>query len=108
VQIRSQRMKDSHEMIGYQADLGEGFWDSIYDESRRNKVLAAVDQEAIRTAGARNISRTSSATGLDKITESRSVMRCPAPSRRNTTFFSSVRLLVIHPGESGLHRVIRR
>lgn len=50
VQIRSQRVKDSHEMIGYQADLGEGFWASIYDESRRNKVMAAADQEAIKKA----------------------------------------------------------
>jgi hypothetical protein len=50
VQIRNQRMKDSHEMIGYQADLREGFWGSIYDESRRNKVLAAADQEAMRKA----------------------------------------------------------
>src|SRR5262249_34505338 len=44
VQFRSQRVKDSHEMIGYQADLGDGFWGCIYDESRRNKVLAAADQ----------------------------------------------------------------
>ncbi len=50
VQIRSQRVKDSHEMIGYQADLGEGFWGSIYDESRRNKVMAAADQKAMHKA----------------------------------------------------------
>jgi len=25
---------------GYQADMGEGYWGSLYDESRRNKVLA--------------------------------------------------------------------
>ena len=50
VQIRSQRMKDSHEMIGYQADLGDGFWGCIYDESRRNKVLAAADQKAMNKA----------------------------------------------------------
>jgi hypothetical protein len=50
VQLRSQRMKDSHEMIGYQADLGEGFWGSIYDESRRNKVMAAADQDAMHKA----------------------------------------------------------
>ena len=44
VQIRSCRAaKDSlhpHEMIGYQADLGEGWWGCLYDESRRRKVLA--------------------------------------------------------------------
>ena len=27
-------------MIGYQADLGDGWWGCLYDESRRNKVLA--------------------------------------------------------------------
>lgn len=41
VQIRSQRIPDSHETIGYQADLGEGYWGAIYDESRRNRVLVA-------------------------------------------------------------------
>jgi hypothetical protein len=50
VQIRSQRIKGSHEMIGYQADLGEGYWGSLYDESRRNKVLAAADQKAMHKA----------------------------------------------------------
>lgn len=50
VQLRSQRIKDSHEMIGYQADLGDGFWGSIYDESRRNKVMAAADQKAMHKA----------------------------------------------------------
>ena len=41
VQIRSQRIDGSHETIGYQADLGEGYWGAIYDESRRNRVLIA-------------------------------------------------------------------
>ena len=27
-------------MTGYQADMGEGYWGSLYDETRRNKVLA--------------------------------------------------------------------
>lgn len=40
IQIRSQRIPDHHEMIGYQADLGEGWWGCLYDESRRRKVLA--------------------------------------------------------------------
>ncbi|MHC4179711.1 MAG: 3-keto-disaccharide hydrolase [Planctomycetota bacterium] len=43
VQIRSRRApKDSShpsEMIGYQADLGDGWWGCLYDESRRRKVL---------------------------------------------------------------------
>jgi hypothetical protein len=49
VQIRSRRAaKDSthpHEMIGYQADLGEGWWGCLYDESRRRKVLAGPPKE---------------------------------------------------------------
>jgi hypothetical protein len=43
VQIRSRRIPNHHEMIGYQADIGEGYWGSLYDESRRNKVLAKPD-----------------------------------------------------------------
>ena len=44
VQFHSQRLtKPAHEMIGYQADLGDKYWGSLYDESRRNKVLAQAD-----------------------------------------------------------------
>ncbi len=44
VQIRSQRAKDpAYEMVGYQADLGDKYWGSLYDESRRKKVLAEGD-----------------------------------------------------------------
>ncbi|MFC1597791.1 DUF1080 domain-containing protein, partial [Planctomycetota bacterium] len=49
VQIRSRRApKDSkqpHEMIGYQPDLGEGWWGCLYDESRRRRVLAGPPKE---------------------------------------------------------------
>lgn len=43
VQFRSQRATNPpNEMIGYQADLGDpSYWGSLYDESRRNKTLAA-------------------------------------------------------------------
>lgn len=47
VQIRSQRIPDHHEMIGYQADLGQSYWGCLYDESRRRKVLAGPAREAI-------------------------------------------------------------
>lgn len=47
VQIRSRRMPNHHEMIGYQADLGDGYWGALYDESRRNKVLARPDAKAV-------------------------------------------------------------
>ncbi len=48
VQIRSQRIPNNHEMIGYQADIGDPtWWGCIYDESRRRKVLAQSDMEAL-------------------------------------------------------------
>jgi hypothetical protein len=41
IQFRSQRLqKPAFEMTGYQADMGEGYWGSLYDESRRNRTLA--------------------------------------------------------------------
>jgi len=41
IQLRSQRAKEpAFEMVGYQADMGEGYWGSLYDESRRRKTLA--------------------------------------------------------------------
>ena len=45
VQIRSQRVPNHHEMVGYQPDLGNGWWGCLYDESRRNKVLAGPTRE---------------------------------------------------------------
>ena len=39
VQFRSQRVKGTSEVSGYQADIGEKYWGCLYDESRRNKVL---------------------------------------------------------------------
>jgi hypothetical protein len=39
VQFRSQRVKDSSGVSGYQADIGEKYWGCLYDESRRDKVL---------------------------------------------------------------------
>ena len=48
VQFRSVRTPP-HEMKGYQADLGEGYWGALYDESRRNMVLVYPRSDAIRT-----------------------------------------------------------
>lgn len=45
VQVRSRRIPNHHEMIGYQPDLGEGWWGCLYDESRRRKVLAGPPKE---------------------------------------------------------------
>jgi glucose/arabinose dehydrogenase/mono/diheme cytochrome c family protein len=48
VQIRSVRIaKPAHEMSGYQADIGAGYSGSLYDESRRNKVMAQADKALI-------------------------------------------------------------
>lgn len=49
VQIRSQRIPEHHEMIGYQADLGQKYWGALYDESRRRKILAGPDLEKLDT-----------------------------------------------------------
>jgi len=38
VQIRSERVKGSSEMLGYQADIGQKYWGCLYDE-RRHKLL---------------------------------------------------------------------
>ena len=51
VQIRSSRVPDSSEMSGYQVDIGAGWWGKLYDESRRNKVIAeAADLKVVETA----------------------------------------------------------
>jgi len=47
VQFRTKRIPNHHEVIGYQADLGDGWWGSLYDESRRRKILAKADAEAV-------------------------------------------------------------
>ncbi len=48
IQFHSQRLTDpAHEMTGYQADWGEGYWASLYDESRRDKTLIAPDSAQV-------------------------------------------------------------
>jgi hypothetical protein len=47
VQIRSRRIPNHHEMIGYQADLGTGYWGALYDESRRKKILVSPKMEDV-------------------------------------------------------------
>lgn len=48
VQFHSKRLEDPHyEMEGYQADWGEGYWASLYDESRRNLTLIAPDSAQV-------------------------------------------------------------
>jgi hypothetical protein len=47
VQFRTQRIPKHHEVSGYQADVGQDYWGALYDESRRNKVLAKPDAKVI-------------------------------------------------------------
>lgn len=46
IQFRSERAPEGREMIGYQADIGEGYWGCLYDESRRNRVLVTASDRA--------------------------------------------------------------
>jgi len=47
VQFRSERVPGSQEVKGFQADIGEGYWGSLYDEARRGVVLAAANQNSV-------------------------------------------------------------
>ncbi|MBL7133016.1 MAG: DUF1080 domain-containing protein [Phycisphaerae bacterium] len=47
IQIRSRRIPNHHEVRGYQADMGQGWWGCLYDESRRRRVLARADRKAL-------------------------------------------------------------
>jgi prenyltransferase beta subunit len=46
IQFRSVRIPGT-EMSGYQADIGENYWGCLYDESRRNRVLARASSAAL-------------------------------------------------------------
>ena len=52
IQFRSSRVPNHHEVSGYQCDMGSAFgrsvWGGLYDESRRNKMLAEGDQAKIK------------------------------------------------------------
>ena len=41
------RVPDNTEVSGFQADLGDGYWGSLYDGSRRNKTLVKPDDKHI-------------------------------------------------------------
>lgn len=50
LQFRSKRLDNpAYEMEGYQADWGEGYWASLYDESRRNRTLMAPDSIQVKS-----------------------------------------------------------
>lgn len=48
IQFRTKRIPNHHEVSGYQADMGWGWWGALYDESRRNKILAGPDKEKMK------------------------------------------------------------
>lgn len=48
IQYRSQRVPNSHEVSGYQADMGQNYWGCLYDESRRKKILVQAPKELER------------------------------------------------------------
>jgi hypothetical protein len=47
IQFRTKRIPRHHEVIGYQADMGQNYWGALYDESRRNKILAKPDEKTL-------------------------------------------------------------
>jgi hypothetical protein len=49
IQFRSKPMEGSHEVIGYQADMGQQYWGCLYDESRRKIVLVEASKAALGT-----------------------------------------------------------
>lgn len=54
IQIRTKRIPNHYEVSGYQADMSAGadggYWGCLYDESRRNKVLARPARDVILKA----------------------------------------------------------
>lgn len=50
IQFRTERIPNHHEVSGFQADFGAGFDGALYDESRRNKVLAKPDKDTLAKA----------------------------------------------------------
>jgi len=52
IQFRSKRIPNHHEVSGYQCDMGSAWgrkiWAALYDESRRNRLLAEGDPEKVQ------------------------------------------------------------
>jgi hypothetical protein len=47
IQFRTRRIPKHHEVVGYQADIGQHYWGALYDESRRDRILAGPAREDI-------------------------------------------------------------
>lgn len=54
VQFRSKRIPNHHEVTGYQADIGMGYDGALYDESRRNRMLAQPSKEVLEKSLKKN------------------------------------------------------
>lgn len=55
IQFRTRRIPNHHEVSGYQADMGDpAWWGCLYDESRRNKILAQSDIKEVNKVLKRN------------------------------------------------------
>lgn len=51
IQVRSSAVPESHGMVGYQIDVGDGWWGKLYDEERRRKVIGVpADMVAVEKA----------------------------------------------------------
>jgi hypothetical protein len=49
IQFRTRRIPNHHEVSGYQADMGDpSWWGCLYDESRRNKILAQANADEVK------------------------------------------------------------
>lgn len=53
VQFRTERIPNHHEVIGYQADIGQGVDGHLYDESRRRRMLASPKSDVLKKAQAK-------------------------------------------------------
>jgi len=47
IQFRSKPVPGSHEVAGFQADIGQQYWGCLYDESRRGKILVQTPAEIL-------------------------------------------------------------
>lgn len=52
IQFRTRRIPNHHEVSGFQADIGQDYWGALYDESRRNKVLARPEKAVVEKIAA--------------------------------------------------------
>lgn len=47
IQFRSSAPPNSHQVHGFQADVGDKYWGCLYDEARRNKILVQAPPETL-------------------------------------------------------------